>query len=269
MAEMDVDQDDRPQCERRISFMSSGANTVTTSTTLAPLSLATSPCQFFTQQHVYPPTPVSSSCFYQSSVICSQAFSRLDEMRKDSLLCDVVLRVDQQDLPAHKCVLAATSPYFRAMFTGNLSESRQSIVQLQQLDSAAVESLIQFSYSGNLEINEQNVLLLIMASGLLQLPEVQDACCQYLAKHLHPCNCLGIVHFAEHHDCSELYQEACSYAWQNFSMVVKSDEFLNLTHSQVISLIGSNELGVSSEEDVFEAVCSWVRRDRERSFYSF
>ena len=101
-----------------------------------------------------------------------------------------------------------------------------------------------------------------MASGLLQLPEVQNACCQYLAKHLHPCNCLGIVHFAEHHDCSELYQEACSYAWQNFSMVVKSDEFLNLTHPQVISLIGSNELGVSSEEDVFEAVCSWVKRDR-------
>ena len=45
-------------------------------------------------------------------------------------------------------------------------------------------------------------------------------------------------------------------------MVVKSDEFLTLTHSQVISLIGSNELGVSSEEDVFEAVCSWVKRDR-------
>ena len=125
-----------------------------------------------------------------------------------------------------------------------------------------MESLIQFAYTGKLEINQNNVLLLIMASGLLQLPEVQNACCQYLAKLLHPCNCLGIVHFAEQHGCTDLYQEACSYAWQNFSMVVQSEEFLNLTHSQVISLIGSNELGVSSEEDVFEAVCSWVKRDR-------
>lgn len=98
-----------------------------------------------------------------------------------------------------------------------------------------------------------------MASGLIQLQEVQRACCRYLAAQLHPTNCLGIAHFAELHGCDELHQQSYGFAWQNFSLVVQSDEFQALAVGQVVTLISSDELGVSSEEDVFEAVCSWVK----------
>lgn len=33
-------------------------------------------------------------------------------------LCDVILCVGRHKIPAHKVVLSACSPYFRAMFTG-------------------------------------------------------------------------------------------------------------------------------------------------------
>ena len=45
-------------------------------------------------------------------------FAAMNRMRLHSQLCDVKLRCGLVTLPAHKLVLAATSPYFHAMFNG-------------------------------------------------------------------------------------------------------------------------------------------------------
>lgn len=39
-------------------------------------------------------------------------------LRQDEDLCDVVLKVGNISISAHKVVLAASSPYFKAMFAG-------------------------------------------------------------------------------------------------------------------------------------------------------
>ncbi|XP_036340483.1 kelch-like ECH-associated protein 1 isoform X2 [Rhagoletis pomonella] len=52
-------------------------------------------------------------------------------MRSHNMLTDVILEVKQELFPAHKVVLSAASPYFKAMFTGGLKESEMSRVQLQ------------------------------------------------------------------------------------------------------------------------------------------
>lgn len=39
------------------------------------------------------------------------------------------------------------------------------------------------------------------------------------------------------------------------------DEFLNLTHGQVASLIKSDRLSVASEEKVYECVIAWIQSD--------
>lgn len=44
----------------------------------------------------------------------------MNSLRKSNTLCDVTLRVEQQDFPAHRIVLAACSDYFCAMFTSEV-----------------------------------------------------------------------------------------------------------------------------------------------------
>ena len=44
----------------------------------------------------------------------------LNRQRQDATLCDVVVCVDDYEFPCHRNVLAACSPYFMAMFTGQL-----------------------------------------------------------------------------------------------------------------------------------------------------
>lgn len=49
-------------------------------------------------------------------------------LRKRRELCDVVLVVGQKKIFGHRIVLSACCPYFHAMFTGELAESRQTEV---------------------------------------------------------------------------------------------------------------------------------------------
>lgn len=206
----------------------------------------------------------TSRLVYTSKRITEDAFSVLDELRQSNQLCDVRMRVAGQDFVAHRVVLAATCPYFRGMFTAELSESRQDVITLKEVDPSAIDLLIKFVYTGTVEVTEENVQSLLPAANLLQLTEVRDACCEFLKKQLHPSNCLGIMSFADLHSCSNLLQESQRFARKHFPEVVKqSEEYLNLRCSEVIELISSNELGVPTEEDVFEAVIQWVKHDKE------
>lgn len=52
-------------------------------------------------------------------------------MRSHHMLTDVVLEVKTELFYAHKVILSAASPYFKAMFTGGLKECEMSRVKLQ------------------------------------------------------------------------------------------------------------------------------------------
>ena len=42
----------------------------------------------------------------------------INDLRLNDELCDITLMVGNKSIKAHKVILAASSPYFRAMFTG-------------------------------------------------------------------------------------------------------------------------------------------------------
>lgn len=191
-----------------------------------------------------------------------RAFDVMNGMRKQNLLCDVTLVADLVEVPAHKMVLSACSPYFYAMFT-SFEESKQDRITLQGVDAQALQLLVQYVYSSEVQVTEDNVQVLLPAANLLQLTDVRDACCDFLQAQLHPTNCLGIRAFADLHGCLDLLALAESYIEQHFTEVVECEEFLSLSPQQVGKLISSDRLTVPSEEKVFECVVAWVHHDTE------
>lgn len=60
---------------------------------------------------------IQSIKFVNNEHLCN-AFNFIQAMRSKQQLCDIILEVDGHTMRAHKLVLAATSPYFHAMFNG-------------------------------------------------------------------------------------------------------------------------------------------------------
>ncbi|XP_062909424.1 kelch-like protein 3 isoform X4 [Mobula hypostoma] len=193
----------------------------------------------------------------------TKAFKVMNELRSKSTLCDVTIVAEDVEIEAHRIVLAACSPYFCAMFTGDMTESKAKKVEIKDIDGHTLSKLIDYIYTAEVEVTEENVQVLLPAASLLQLMDVRTACCDFLQSQLHPTNCLGIRAFADVHTCTDLLNEANAYAEQHFPDVMLGEEFLTLSLDQVCSLISSDKLTVASEEKVFEAVISWIKYDKE------
>ncbi|CAE1330542.1 KLHL20 [Acanthosepion pharaonis] len=204
-----------------------------------------------------PPSPARLA--YTSDKHPRHTLEAINVLRKLRELCDVVLIVGQRKIFAHRVILSACSPYFHAMFTGELAESRQTEVTIRDIDENAMELLIDFCYTANITVEESNVQTLLPAACLLQLAEIQEVCCEFLKRQLDPSNCLGIRAFADTHACRDLLRIADKFTQHNFQEVMESEEFLLLPVNQLVDIISSDELNVRSEEQVYNAVMAWVR----------
>uniref|UniRef100_A0A3Q3FJK3 Kelch like family member 12 n=1 Tax=Labrus bergylta TaxID=56723 RepID=A0A3Q3FJK3_9LABR len=187
----------------------------------------------------------------------------MNALRKSNTLCDITLRVENTDFPAHRIVLAACSDYFCAMFTSELAEKGKSFVDIQGLTASTMEILLDFVYTETVLVTVENVQELLPAACLLQLKGVKRACCDFLESQLDPSNCLGIRDFAETHNCLDLMQAAELFSQKHFSEVVQHEEFMLLSQTEVEKLIKCDEIQVDSEEPVFEAVLNWVKHNRK------
>lgn len=89
------------------------------------------------------------------SLLSSDRYARLilaqiNKMRLCSDFCDVRLKVGSGVFRVHRLVLAASSPYFSALFSGGMSEVDQEEVQILGVETQVFEVLLDFIYTGQL-----------------------------------------------------------------------------------------------------------------------
>ena len=206
-----------------------------------------------------PPSPLSihfKECGHSNTVLSS-----LNDLRVNGELCDIELIAKNVKISAHKAVLCASSPYFRAMFASRYTESDQYSVEIHDVSCEALEALVQYFYTSQVHVTTGNVQELLTASSMLQITPIVDTCCEFMRRHLGVSNCLGVRAFADMHSCPMLKKLADDFAKRNFSTLIGSEEFLKLQVEQLMELFSGDNLSVESEEEVYEAVMTWIKYD--------
>ncbi|XP_045135997.1 kelch-like protein 5 isoform X2 [Portunus trituberculatus] len=191
------------------------------------------------------------------------ALRRMEAYYARGQLCDVTLVAGSRRIKAHRLVLSAASDYFAAMFTSPVLEATQEEVALRDMDSDALLTLINYCYTGTLELHEDTVEVVLSTAHHLLLTEVVEVCCDFLTKQLHPANCLGIQLFADTQGCSELHRLASKYTAEHFQEVMQHQEFVQLPPEEAAHLLASEDLNVPSEELIFQALVVWLKYDLE------
>ncbi|XP_013388458.2 kelch-like protein 17 [Lingula anatina] len=189
------------------------------------------------------------------------AFQTMDELRKKCELCDIVLLIEKHEFHAHKIVLAGSSPYLRAMFTNGMLETEKNQVEIHGIDPAAMRILLDFMYTGKIEITVDNVQAVLHAASMLNIGSVRSVCSNFLQTQLDATNCLGIYHLADTYSSSDLLTISWNYIAQHFLDLSHTDEFLQLPEGQLLNLLKSDQLQVTCEEDVADATIRWIEWD--------
>ena len=191
----------------------------------------------------------------------------MNQHRKDNIkLCDVVLKIGETMVPAHRSVLSSCSHYFLAMFTSNMRESNENIVEMKDVSADIIEALVEFIYTGNLQITSENVEKTLEHAALIQFSKAVDLCCNFLEKQLDSNNCIGIRKFAALHQCKDFVAKVDNFMKSHFLEVVESEEFVTLSAAELKGLLCDQSLKVDNEEQVYNAIINWVQHNQtERS----
>ena len=196
---------------------------------------------------------------------CVALMQCLNDFRKHNVLCEVTIVVNGKPFYAHRNVLAAASPYFRAMFSNHFREqSETKPVILENITADVMEELLNFIYTGTIKITPLNVRDLVSASNYLLMNSLKDACVSFMKSMLNPSNCLGIESAADQFDCETLRETANNYIYDNFATVAQTDEFKMLSPERLEQFLVSDDTKVDREEYIFEALLTWVKHDEKK-----
>ena len=194
----------------------------------------------------------------------STSLQSLYELQQLGHLCDVVLETSSGDcVSAHRVVLAASSPYFRAMFVGNMLESTQGKIALRNFDSDILQAVVMCAYNAAFNLSADRMPLLMVAADFFQMTLLFQECFTFIKQELTPGNCLSIGVFARQHGFTDLLDVAIRYACEHFEEVVTSDEqhVMSLPFDMLKDMISNDYLGVTHEGVVLSAVMRWAHHD--------
>lgn len=148
----------------------------------------------FTAQQATPPSTEPSTTWSGSPLIhyAPKVLKNLNEQRLKNQFSDVGLVANGNVIRAHKSVLAASSAYFNAMFTGGLIEQQRDIVEIHSVSDKILSLLVDFIYTGHIDITKEIAQELFAAADMLELDDVVASCVSYMQQQLHVSNALGI-----------------------------------------------------------------------------
>ncbi|XP_029023424.2 zinc finger and BTB domain-containing protein 22-like, partial [Betta splendens] len=103
----------------------------------------------------------------------------LNRQREEGRLCDLSIQVQGQVFRAHRCVLAASSPYFHDQV---LLKNVTTVSLPSVMDPVAFESVLSSAYTGQLSIVHEDIVNYVTVASFLQMWHIVDKCTEILKR---------------------------------------------------------------------------------------
>lgn len=150
--------------------------------------------------------------------------------------------VDGETFPAHRAVLAARSPVFRAELLGSMAEAKMSCITLHDIEPVTFRALLRFVYTDELpaddggELNttamatDQLFQKLLAAADRYDLSRLKLMCAQKLWEAVSVDTVATTLIHVEMHGCPELKSSCLDFFVQdkNFKETVLTEGYVQL-----------------------------------------
>ncbi|XP_047095566.1 BTB/POZ and MATH domain-containing protein 2-like [Lolium rigidum] len=150
---------------------------------------------------------------------------------------DVSFIIDDETFPAHRAVLAARSPVFKAELFGSMAESTMSSITLHDITPATFKTLLWFIYTDELPSQDEHqdsstemIQNLLVAADRYALDRLKIICAQKLWDKVSVDTVAAILGFAETYNCQELKNKCIDFfaVEINFKQVMFTDGYAML-----------------------------------------
>ena len=203
-------------------------------------------------------------CEVEQSSFCVELLKRLNLQPGQNYLCDITLVANGgKEFKAHRNLLSAASPFFEKLLQSEMKEKEEGVIRFEDISELILADILEFIYTGSVEINETNATDLIIAAEYLLIEGLKTKSGRFLEQQQMTCsNCISTLNFAEKYRCEELVINSTKFTLENFASVAESEEFLSLKAEEVETWISNDEIRLSAEEDVLKIILNWIEHDK-------
>uniref|UniRef100_A0A8C5N439 GDNF inducible zinc finger protein 1 n=1 Tax=Leptobrachium leishanense TaxID=445787 RepID=A0A8C5N439_9ANUR len=125
----------------------------------------------------------SSGILLESKSLPVNFLNEMYQLRLLGLFCDATVRVEHQgaseDFIAHKSVLAASSKYFKEVFTNdNVLDRSDAYIELNEIPTTDFASFLEFIYTAKVEVEEHRVQRMLEMAEKFKCEELELICYQ-------------------------------------------------------------------------------------------
>ena len=189
---------------------------------------------------------------------------RCEAIFNQELLSDVKFvvrdsRGGSKTIPAHKFMLAISSPVFFAMFYGKAAEMKDS-VEISDCEYESLLELFRFMYSDKANLNADNVMQLLYLSKKYMLPTLAEKCSAFLKENLNALNVFHILPDTQKYEEKDLMNHCWKMIATQTEEAVKSEGFVTIERSVLEELVEKNSLNIK-EMELFKAVDCWAENE--------
>ena len=190
---------------------------------------------------------------------------QLRQFWTDHQFCDVVLKSrDGTKHPAHRAVLSAASVYFKILLGGSFQEAervRQKEVVEIDASEAALSAVLDYIYDGQPEVPAEVGLELLGLADRWDLPKFAGAIEAGILASLDHSVALQVLQ--KGHGFHSLRSACEDKVAEDFETCSKHPDFGKLSARQLARILRREDLGISREEDVVNAIFAWNKKSEE------
>ena len=173
---------------------------------------------------------------------------RMHKCYQEVRFCDVSLVVGNKEIKTHRLVLSSCSAVFDRQFNGEWKDSEQEKCPVRSdIAESTVRCMLDFAYTGKLQLNSLNVLRILHACDyyqFLELDFIKESIADYLKERVNENNCSALLSIARHFDAVKLEELLIKYAARNFFRVVQSEDFIKQPVELLVKILQSKMLVV-------------------------
>ncbi|XP_041374560.1 kelch-like protein 2 [Gigantopelta aegis] len=161
-----------------------------------------------------------------------------------------------------RLVLAALSPYFRAMFASGMTESRTGVLKLPSVSLSEYQDILKMYFFKINLINEENCMHIFDAAEMMQLDPIKNLCIIYLNQSLDltPENCFNWWRNLKLYNFLDLSKQALSCLTDNLAHFVKTEHVIHLSKGELFEIISEDNL-TCKEDDILKVAMKWIEHN--------
>eukprot|EP00475_Leptophrys_vorax_P022746 TRINITY_DN3096_c0_g1_i1.p1 TRINITY_DN3096_c0_g1~~TRINITY_DN3096_c0_g1_i1.p1 ORF type:complete len:436 (-),score=93.91 TRINITY_DN3096_c0_g1_i1:77-1384(-) len=161
----------------------------------------------------------------------------------------------REEFRVHGIVLAACSDPFKAMLSGGYQETFERVIRLPSHHPKIVKKMIEFIYTGEVELTDDIVVDLFTLADQFQIVELKRVCEEHVAVGVSLKSVLVLLCSAKNHTAEQLMGKCVEFFKKNAADVFEQDGFLQLPEDVLVDLLKTDFR--LQETKVFNAVVRW------------